>query len=444
MDAAVTKYLARYAEREIELARSVGGSYGAALIVPACRESITLLDGYRAAAEALDERLLVILVVNAAADAGPSTHAENERLLRELAARYSAAERLSDGSSLPPAWRGRDEVFDVLWLDRATSRHRLPEQQGVGLARKVGTDLALALHAAGKLRVPWLFGSDADAELPRDYFACSTASGVAALLFPFTHVPSGDTEVDVATEHYEVSLRYYTLGLGWAGSPYAYHSIGSTFAVDAQSYAKVRGFPKRTAGEDFYLLDKLAKIGPIERVETEPVRIASRRSDRVPFGTGRKVAEIAAATAAGSEQRLYHPEVFAGLNAWLSALERFVAHRDLSGLREDLAGARGSLGPRVLRAVEAAGAFDELALAIRQSPRAEVLRRRVHTWFDALRTLRFVHALRDSGSVALPFREALATAPFTAGVDVTSSPRELTVALAALEKRLPRRTGVTV
>ncbi len=34
---------------------------------------------------------------------------------------------------------------------------------------------------------------------------------------------------------------------------------GSSLGVLAPAYAEVRGFPRRQAGEDFYLLDKLAK-----------------------------------------------------------------------------------------------------------------------------------------------------------------------------------------
>ena len=34
---------------------------------------------------------------------------------------------------------------------------------------------------------------------------------------------------------YELWLRLHVLGLGWAGSPYAFHSIGSTLAIDARA-----------------------------------------------------------------------------------------------------------------------------------------------------------------------------------------------------------------
>ena len=46
-------------------------------------------------------------------------------------------------------------------------------------------------------------------------------------------------------------MSYYVAGLAMAGSGYAHHSLGSTIAVHAKSYAAVRGYPKRSAGEDF-------------------------------------------------------------------------------------------------------------------------------------------------------------------------------------------------
>jgi hypothetical protein len=39
--------------------------------------------------------------------------------------------------------------------------------------------------------------------------------------------------------------------------------------------------------------------------------------------------------------------------------------------------------------------------------------RHFHTWFDAFRTRKLVHALRDGGLTSLHYREALAEAPFT-------------------------------
>src|SRR6185295_2791724 len=110
------------------------------------------------------------------------------------------------------------------------------------------------------------------------------------VLARFRHEATGDAALDGAHALYEVRLRYDVLGLASAGSPWAMHAIGSTLAVGVEAYAAVRGFPRRMAGEDFHLLAKLAKIGRVVRAGGEPIRLRSRSSDRVPFGTGAAVA----------------------------------------------------------------------------------------------------------------------------------------------------------
>ena len=47
------------------------------------------------------------------------------------------------------------------------------------------------------------------------------------------------------------------------------------------------GFPRRNATEDFYILNKLAKVGSIARLAGTPVILEGRLSDRVPIGTKR-------------------------------------------------------------------------------------------------------------------------------------------------------------
>ena len=81
-------------------------------------------------------------------------------------------------------------------------------------------------------------------------------------------------------------MSYYVAGLAMAGSRYAHHSLGSTIAVHAKTYAAVRGYPKRSAGEDFYLLNKICKLAPVERLAGPALSIEARISARVPFGTG--------------------------------------------------------------------------------------------------------------------------------------------------------------
>ena len=84
----------------------------------------------------------------------------------------------------------------------------------------------------------------------------------------------------------------YVIGLSYAGSPYAFHAIGSTMSCTAEAYAAVRGMNRRTAAEDFHFLDKLAKLGRIGHIEKTTVFPSPRTSHRVPFGTGQRMLRV--------------------------------------------------------------------------------------------------------------------------------------------------------
>lgn len=408
---AVRKYLESWAEPETRLAASIEGPYERALVVPACAESISLLDGYTTAAQTSRGRTLLILVVNAPDEAGEETHAENRTLLEGLREKLKRT-RAIDGP--PAAFTGTVQLgnLDVLVVDRASPGSRVPRKEGVGLARKLGTDLALQLHVAGKVRSPYLFTTDADATLPETYFdvpELDARTGVAAVLFPFWHESSSDMRVTRATALYELSLRYYVAGLAWAGSPYAFHTLGSAMAVGAEAYAAVRGFPKREAAEDFYLLNKIAKVGAVVRMPGSAVRLRSRTSDRTPFGTGAAVARAVG----GEEQLFYAPATFTFLRKLLELLNSFAEHADADQLFSELA--RLAEAPRdaitaVLSELDAKNAFQAAA---DEAKTTEARRLRVHTWFDAFRTLKVIHALRDRVAPDVRCREALESAPFS-------------------------------
>ena len=61
-----------------------------------------------------------------------------------------------------------------------------------------------------------------------------------------------------------------TTSPGWvfAGSPYAFHTIGSTHGRKRGLIMPGSGaFPAARPGEDFYLLNKLAKVGSVQAAE---------------------------------------------------------------------------------------------------------------------------------------------------------------------------------
>jgi hypothetical protein len=248
--------------------------------------------------------------------------------------------------------------------------------------------------------------------LPENYFLCAASKNPdpdnAALIYPFRHCGGQDSadrrEVLVATQLYELSLRYYVAGMKFAHSPYAFHTIGSTLAVKAVHYAKVRGFPKREAGEDFYLLNKLAKVGSVRELaagpDCEPIEIAARRSDRVPFGTGAAVNTITSLADPVNEFRYYNPAVFGLLRLWLQSWPLIWQSRSsnlANSIFPDQPGApeRHERLQALLTGLKKIRSDKALDHAFRQSKDLDQFTRQMHTWFDAFRTLKLIHNLRD-------------------------------------------------
>ncbi|MDZ7782752.1 MAG: hypothetical protein U5K56_07375 [Halioglobus sp.] len=391
---AMQRYLQRHAEASLPDCPAGSGRWSQVLVIPAYRESIQLLDEL-SRLPARGARTLVILVLNR--PDWDTDAAANEPLREALHGRRQCAGSDGDSQVLPVG-----ATTDLYLHDMETLVGPLPKAHGVGLARKTGCDIALRWRAAGAIDSDWICCTDADARLPSSYFeqlagAPPTAS---ACVFPFRHIPAGRQRIDDATALYELRLHHYVLGLEYAGSPYAWHSLGSSLAVRAQAYAHCRGFPRRSGAEDFYLLNKLAKLGDIARLRGDCVQIASRPSRRVPFGTGPAVQAIAAT--GESEARhaalFYHPDTFTALRAVLCATAQTASDHN-TGLREQLA--EQDLAPGLLRAtrdvLRALDIDNALAHCHRQRSTGAGFLRHFHQWFDGFRTLKFIHGLRDAG-----------------------------------------------
>jgi hypothetical protein len=286
------------------------------------------------------------------------------------------------------------------------------------LARKIAADVALALWTAGSVQSPWIHCTDADVNLPVDYFAPATRlGGAAALVYPFRHVEDADDDHRRRDAlEYEIALRYYVAGLQFAGSPYAFHTIGSTLAVHTIAYSQVRGFPKRLAAEDFYLLNKLAKVGRVKPLRGEPIRLSARISTRTPFGTGRALSRAQQRDRLREPLLLYHPDVFTYVGVWertLDALANRGASTELAALFEAHAATRSGLDTGLLRAALAEiGAWKAAETGAERRRAPEVLAKHLHDGFDGARTLKLIHALRAKSLRSIPLRDALAAAPF--------------------------------
>ena len=388
---AIDKYLKSHGEEALAGRPKLARRYRHVACIPACDELETLPQTLASLSQAREaEDALVIVVVNGRVDGDIRVHDANEKL----------AQQLQDIGSLAkePIAEGSFQNLGLVLVDRYSDGLRLPADQGVGLARKLAADLALAWIADGSIDGPWIRSTDADVSVPPSYWEAprKAAGDRSAVIYPFAHVPEGDALQRQALANYEAYLRYYVHGLKQAGSPYAFHTIGSLICFHHEAYAQVRGMPKRQAGEDFYLLNKLAKVGRVETLTGEPIRLSGRTSDRVPFGTGLAVAQIRDQLAKGLPYEVYDPRIFTALKHWLDALTVAAETGSTDRFHQALAQVSSPLGPPLRQAVERLNYRQPVEAAL-AAVQGDVLGKRLHDWHDAFRTLKMVHALRDEG-----------------------------------------------
>lgn len=319
------------------------------------------------------QKFLVLVVVNQRTDAPAADKADNLATLKQLA------------GATPPLSRLR-----LAWVDACSAGLEMPAKGGgVGLARRIGLDLALT-RLDGKSGDPLLVCLDADTLVQPDYLPALlghfTHSRSGAAVIPFVHRRGTSPEADRIITRYELFLRGYVLGLKLAGSPYAFHSVGSAMACRASAYAKIGGMNSRAAGEDFYFLQQLARTVGVEQLGGTVVRPSPRASHRVPFGTGRSVSRMQAG--GEGEQLFYHPACFRVLAAWLALV---AARPDADGRL--LHARAGEISPALGEFLEL-NRFGEIWEKLRRNyPAREALIKAFHGWFDGLKTMKLIHHL---------------------------------------------------
>lgn len=292
--------------------------------------------------------VLVIVVVNSSTEADFETIRDNQQLLTYL-----------------DSYQGNLTVHPIERLD-------FPPKQGVGLARKIAADLALTIWEQGLVKSPYFSCTDADARVSRNYFSYQEP-GAAAVVHPFQH--RGIGKLGLTHRFYEHYLRHYEAGLRRAGSPYAFQTIGSLMTISFEAYAKVRGFPKRMAAEDFYMLNKLAKIGPVITGGGK-VTLIARPSNRVPFGTGAACAKIF-----NEEPHRFDPlpdVAFDSLETVLTKATKTLSSEDWSP---------PDLEPEIYKCIEQ-------AWQSRKDARSRI--QHFHCNFDALSTFRFLRTFEQT------------------------------------------------
>lgn len=164
---------------------------------------------------------------------------------------------------------------------------------GAGMARKIGMDEAIRRFNAISRPEGVIVSLDSDCLVSPNYlkrieavFSEYKSCFAATLNFRHRFEEMEDAKQKAGIRLYEDYLHYYKQALDFAGFPDSIYTIGSAFAVRASAYVKQGGMNRRQAGEDFYFLNKLTKLGRLTEIMDVFVYPSARVSARVPFGTG--------------------------------------------------------------------------------------------------------------------------------------------------------------
>ncbi len=381
------------------------------VVIPAYAEKDHLFDTLLSLAqndEQCLQKTLVVCVINNKSTAPAADKENNARTLeciQALIGRKSINGFSDDDHLQITLQKIAASPIRLACVDAASPGMEIPEKEGgVGMARKIGMDTALRVLGTSNEGVRLIFCLDADTLVQANYLSAvrkafaggKTKTGILAYEHP---IPPDGME-RTAIVQYEIFLRYWVLGLCYADSPYAFHSIGSTMVITTGAYLGVRGMNRRAAGEDFYFLNKLAKTGSIRPISETVVYPSARVSGRVPFGTGAAVQKIAADE--NSAYPFYDPRVFQILKEWIALMRQSfslnehqimdMASRIDSGLisfldRRDFL----SVWPKIRANVK-----DE-----------KTCQSQFHRWFDGFETLKLVNDLTRECYPRTSQREAL-------------------------------------
>lgn len=252
---------------------------------------------------------------------------------------------------------------------------------GVGSARKWGMDIA---KDAFKKQVQngIIVCLDADCTVEKNYFveiwsAFSNNLDKYAASIYFEHPIHHENII-----RYELHLRYFIDIQRWLGLPYAYQTVGSAMAVRSEAYTAMGGMNKRQAGEDFYFLHKFISIGRCFEINATCVYPSARKSDRVPFGTGKAMKNIESNK---GEMKTYHPDNFEIVRDFCYMVMH--TYQDSNFNLEKI---------KPLEEWLAVEKFDKKLVEIKEhTSNFESFKKRFFQWFEAFKLMKCLHHLRS-------------------------------------------------
>ena len=299
-----------------------------------------------------------------------------------------------------------DTYLQLLEWKKANDRHKLvlrpiyaPSVQakfaGAGMARKIGMDEAVRRLNQVNRPEGIIISLDSDCLVSSNYLkrieaAFSETKSCFAATINFRHrfEEIMDPRQEMGMRLYEDYLHYYKQALEYAGFPHSIYTIGSAFAVRAEAYVKQGGMNRRQAGEDFYFLHKLTKLGQLVEINDAFVYPSGRVSDRVPFGTGAAMTKWM--NDADDLNLTYCFDAFLDLKQLFDRAGEF--YKINSTLYAEII---STLPPTVQQYLIVVSFDEKLAEINRNSSSPESFRKRFFQAFDAFQVLKFLNQVHE-------------------------------------------------
>lgn len=365
------------------------------VVIPAYAEREMLFSTLASIAQnpssSLDYSFILCVINNK--DNSPSAEIKNNletiKYLEALVKKKSLRKFNTDQKIYPLLLTLSDVKLKLGYIDASSRGYEIPQNTGgVGMARKIGMDRALRLLKKSSAPRNLIISLDADTLVQNNYLSAIKnyfTQKVKTAIVAYEHQMPLNYEEQAAICCYEIFLRYWVLGLKYAKSPWAFHSIGSTIVTSTEAYLEVRGMNKREAGEDFYFLSKLAKMSKIGYIKETCVYPSARPSSRVPFGTGKRIQRFLAGESE-EEYLLYDPRIFVILADWLHLMKNQFKYGD-----DEILIKTERIHP-MLKYFLKDCAFTVVWSKIRRNAKDEkTLTRQFNDWFDGFKTLKLIN-----------------------------------------------------
>jgi hypothetical protein len=403
LPANIQKYLRKYGSDKWEIQTKGRDKFDCAVIVPAIAEYDNLILLLNSLAEnILDEEFNVIIIftINNLSSSSQQIKDDNLITLKLLQAIFN-----NHTAYHPVVSKFNASGLHIGFIDASSEGFEMPEKTGgVGLARKIGMDSALTIFNYTKPVKKILICLDADCIVDNNYIREIIDSfnweKFNAAVISYEHLIPEDEENAKAIICYEIFLRYYELGLKYAGSQYAFQTVGSAMACDDEAYIKVEGMNKQKAAEDFYFLEKLAKQYQIKKITPIKVFPSPRKSWRVPFGTGQRINRYY--SGAQDEYLLYNPAGFDILKKWLKL---FHSEKELPA--EDYLQKANEIHQELCNFLTEQNFKKNWDRILSNSKDKRQISLQKVRWFDGFKTLKLIHHLRDSAFPLIKMFDAL-------------------------------------